>query len=63
MLSLLGEQIGFNNPKKRNKPWTVKMIDDEIGKYKLKDITGKYKPYCQFIVWYFTLQKNRLKYN
>ncbi|MCD4794847.1 MAG: TIGR02646 family protein [Bacteroidales bacterium] len=57
------EDFRKENPKKRNKPWTVKMFDDEIEKYKLKDKAGKYKSYCQFIIWHFTLQKNRSKYN
>ena len=46
------------NPKKQ---WTKKMFDNEIEKYKIK-VNGKYKPFCNFIIWYFEKQKNKNKY-
>ena len=46
------------NPKKL---WTKKLFDNEIEKYKTK-VKGKYKPFCEYIIWYFELLKKKNKY-
>ena len=51
-----------NNPKKADKRWNKKMFDKEIEKYKSRDKKGMYKPFCQYIIWYFEFIKTKNKY-
>jgi len=51
-------QFEKENPRKANKRWTTEMFDKEIEKYKSKHLNNidnelKYKPFCQYIIWYF----------
>ncbi len=50
-----------NNHKKKDKTWTLKMFDKEIEKYKTLK-SGKYTPFCQFIIWHFEQLKTKSKY-
>ncbi len=51
------------NPQKSDKRWNIEMFDREIEKYKSKNSEGKYKAYCQFIIWNFELLKSNTKYS
>lgn len=51
--------------KKRNaskSAWTKELFEKEIKELQKKDKKGKYKPYCQFLIWYLEIQKKKNKY-
>ena len=41
------------------KDWTTKTIKDNIYKYKNMDSNGKYKPFCEMIVYFLTKKLNQ----
>jgi uncharacterized protein (TIGR02646 family) len=51
-----------DNPQKDGKRWNKEMFIEEIKKYKTKK-NDKFKPYCQFIIWYFNELSKKKKYS
>jgi uncharacterized protein (TIGR02646 family) len=42
--------------------WSKALFQEEIAQYSKKGRSGKYKEFCQFIIWFFTKQANSSKY-
>jgi hypothetical protein len=46
----------------KGKQWTKKPIAKEIEKYTSRDHKGKFKEFCNYVVWYLTFLKECPKY-
>lgn len=44
------------------KQWTKAIIQKEIEEWKSMDVDGKYRPFCQVVIWFWEEQKKRNRY-
>jgi len=56
-------QFENENPRMLGRRWTKDKFDRVIEKYKAKNSEGRYKPFCQYVIWYFELLKTKNKYS
>ena len=45
-----------------NRQWTKKQIEKEIEVYQNRDKQGRFKEFCNYVVWYLTVLKAKSKY-
>ncbi len=56
--------LAINNMDKKypNRRWSQKNFEDEIEIYKKTDSKGKYKQFCNFVIWYLSKLREKPKY-